>query len=287
MPCRAAPAAQDVPGLQGGEPLREQQTGWLSGRLAGRLTERLIECLMPRHCLLCGMLSSGAELCAPCRADLPRADLSCRACAVPLVAAVPAHPGANLAANPVTIPADTLCGRCLRRPPPWDHALAGLVYRFPADRLVCRFKFNRDLSAGTLLGHELLDAIRRSGMELPHAIVPVPLHRTRHFSRTFNQAELLARQLGRALGIPVRGRLLARSRRTAAQSGLDAAGRRRNIRGAFRLSIPRERLPDHCHLALVDDVLTTGVTLAECSRTLRRAGAARITVWVAARAPIP
>jgi predicted amidophosphoribosyltransferase len=89
------------------------------------------------------------------------------------------------------------------------------------------------------------------------------------------------------LGIPVRGRLLARSRRTAAQSGLDAAGRRRNIRGAFRLSIPREHLPDRCHLALVDDVLTTGVTLAECSRTLRRAGAARITVWVAARAPIP
>ena len=250
---------------------------------------------MPRHCLLCGQLSGGAELCAPCRADLPRADLSCRACAAPLASAAPAHcepnpgvnPGAIPVANPITIPGDTLCGRCLRRPPPRDHALAGLIYRFPADRLVCRFKFNRDLSAGTLLGHELLDAICRSGMELPHAIVPVPLHRTRHFSRTFNQAELLARQLGRALGIPVRGRLLARSRRTAAQSGLDAAGRRRNIRGAFRLSIPRESLPDHCHLALVDDVLTTGVTLAECSRTLRRAGAARITVWVAARAPIP
>jgi ComF family protein len=163
--------------------------------------------------------------------------------------------------------------------------LAALVYRFPVDRLVCRFKFNRDLSAGALLGRELLDAIRRSGQELPDAIVPVPLHRTRQFSRTFNQAELLARQLGRALDIPVHSRLLTRNRRTAAQSGLDAAGRRRNIRGAFRLSGLRGALPSCRHIALVDDVLTTGVTLAECSRScgaLRR----RISVWVAARAPI-
>lgn len=241
---------------------------------------RLLQRLLPRHCLLCGQPSGEAELCAPCRSDLPRVGLCCRGCAVPLAAAPNADPAAA-ASGP-------LCGRCLRRPPPWDQALAALVYGFPADRLVCRFKFNRDLAAGALLGRELLDAIHRSGQALPDAIVPVPLHRTRQFSRTFNQAELLALQLGRALGIPVRSRLLARSRRTAAQSGLDAAGRRRNLRGAFRLAAPRERLPPGCHLALVDDVLTTGVTLAECSRALKRAGAAaRISVWVAARAPTP
>jgi ComF family protein len=248
---------------------------------------RLIERLLPRHCLLCGQLAGGTELCAPCRAELPRADRVCSACAIPLAAPGDSAAADPVAGDPAANPQGLLCGRCLRRPPPWDHALAALVYCFPADRLVCRFKFNRDLSAGALLGREMLAAIRRSGLELPDAIVPVPLHRTRQFSRTFNQAELLARQLGRALGIPVHGRLLARSRRTAAQSGLDAAGRRRNLRGAFRLTLARERLPCRSHLALVDDVLTTGVTLAECSRTLRRAGVARISVWVAARAPVP
>jgi ComF family protein len=278
MPCPAAPGTPHLPGKQRLEPALERVPKRLPKRLPKLLIERLIERLLPRHCLLCGQLSGGSELCAPCRADLPRAGQACRACAIPLAA---------FRADPATNPYGALCGRCLRRPPPWDQALAALVYRFPADRLVCRFKFNRDLSAGALLGRELLDAIRRSGQELPDAIVPVPLHRTRHFSRTFNQAELLARHLGRALGIPVHCRLLARSRRTVAQSGLDAAGRRRNLRGAFRLSLPRAPLPARCHIALVDDVLTTGVTLAECSRTLRRAGAARISVWVAARAPIP
>jgi ComF family protein len=259
-------------------------------RMPERLPERLLQRLLPRHCLLCGQLAGGTELCAPCRAELPRAGSACSACAIPIVA--PGNhtiddPTASPLSSPLTDPQALLCGRCLRRPPPWDHALAALVYRFPADRLVCRFKFNRDLSAGALLGRELLDAVRHSGQPLPDAIVPVPLHRTRQFSRTFNQAELLARHVGRALGIPVYSRLLARSRRTVAQSGLDAAGRRRNIRGAFRLSVARERLPCHGHFALVDDVLTTGVTLAECSRTLRRAGVARISVWVAARAPIP
>jgi ComF family protein len=248
-----------------------------------RLLRRLLQRLLPRHCLLCGQASGEAELCAPCRSDLPRAGRSCQGCALPLPAATHANPPASSNG----LPDGPYCGRCLRRPPPWDQALAALVYAFPADRLVVRFKFSRDLAAGAVLGRELLDAIRRSGQDLPHAIVPVPLHRTRHFSRTFNQAELLALQLGRGLGIPVHGRLLARRRRTAAQSGLDAAGRRRNLRGAFRLAAPRERLPPGSHLALVDDVLTTGVTLAECSRALRRAGAARISVWVAARAPAP
>lgn len=231
---------------------------------------RLFDGLLPRHCVLCGLPSGGARLCAPCHADLPRPGACCQTCALPLP-----DPGADR------------CGRCLQNPPPWDRAVAALVYRFPVDRLVCRFKFNRDLCAGALLGAELADAVCRGGHDLPDAIVPVPLHRSRHFSRTFNQAELLALQLGRALALPVHGRLLRRRRQTRAQSGLDAAARRRNVRGAFGAASPHGRLPAGYRLALVDDVLTTGMTLAECSRALRRAGAAQVSVWVAARAPDP
>jgi ComF family protein len=231
---------------------------------------QLFDRLLPRNCVLCGLPSGGARLCAPCHADLPRPGACCQACALPLP-----DPGADR------------CGRCLQNPPPWDRAVAALVYRFPVDRLVCRFKFNRDLCAGALLGSELVDAVRRGGHDLPDAIVPVPLHRSRHFSRTFNQAELLALQLGGALALPVHGRLLRRRRRTRAQSGLDAAARRRNVRGAFRATLTDGELPAGCRLALVDDVLTTGMTLAECSRALRRAGAGQVSVWVAARALDP
>ncbi len=178
-----------------------------------------------------------------------------------------------------------VCGPCLRRPPSWRRALAALVYRFPVDRLVCRLKFNRDLSCVPILADELLDTVCRSDGERPDLIAPVPLHRSRHFSRNFNQADLLARRLGRALGLPVHSRLLARTRRTAAQSGLDAGQRRRNIRGAFVCREQRSIDLAGKHVALIDDVMTTGATLAECCRTLRRAGAATSSVWVVARAP--
>jgi ComF family protein len=163
--------------------------------------------------------------------------------------------------------------------------VAALIYRYPADRLVCRFKFKRDFASGRALGQELLSAVIASGQQMPDLIAAVPLHGGRHFRRGFNQAELLARQLGRNLDVPVHGRLLSRCRRTRAQAGLDAAARHRNIRGAFRCDHKGVRLIDRAHVALVDDVMTTGATLGECTRALRLAGAGCVSVWVAARAP--
>jgi ComF family protein len=180
---------------------------------------------------------------------------------------------------------DLVCGPCLRRPPPWDEAVAGLAYGFPVDRLVCRLKFSRDLSCLEILALELIDAVRRAGGPLPDIIAPVPLHRTRQFARNFNQADLLARRLGKALGIPVHSSLLTRTRRTPAQSGLDAGQRRRNIRGAFACRRRNAIGLAGSRVAIVDDVMTTGATLAECCRTLKGAGAAGISLWVAARAP--
>jgi ComF family protein len=235
---------------------------------------QLFDHLLPRHCLLCGQAAGHGQLCVGCHEDLPRTPACCSMCALPL-------PPQGDDTEPLR------CGRCLLRPPPWDRAVAALAYRFPADRIVCRFKFGRDLCCGALLAQELLAEIRRRGGPLPDAIVPVPLHRSRYFTRTFNQAELLARALGCALKVPVRTRLLLRRRRTRAQSGLDAAARRRNIRGAFEVQRRTRRPALDRHIALVDDVLTTGVTVAECVRTLKRAGAAHVTVWVAARAPAP
>ena len=229
-------------------------TGWTAG---------LADALLPRHCILCGLASGRANLCAPCRAELPRIRQACARCALPL-------PGIG----------DRVCGACLIKPPRWNHAVAALEYAFPVSQLICRFKFNRNLPCGIVLAEELLQSLRNTPAR-PQLIVPVPLHVTRQFKRVFNQADVIAQHIGRALHVPVSRRHLRRIRRTPAQSGLAAAARKRNLRGAFRAR-PLQGIE---HVALVDDVLTTGATLGECAALLRRAGAAEISVWVLARAP--
>lgn len=114
-------------------------------------------------------------------------------------------------------------------------------------------------------------------------LVPVPLHPVRLRSRGFNQALLLARPLGRALGLPVAPRALRRIRRTQAQPGLGAAERRVNLAGAFVVCHPAT--VSGRHVVLVDDVLTTGATANACAGALRAAGASRVDVYTAGRAP--
>lgn len=228
----------------------------------------IMDGLLPRHCVMCGTCSGAQNLCLPCAAELPRNGHACQLCALPLV-----HP------------ADRICGHCLAKTPPWTSTTAALLYRFPVDQLVCRFKFGRNLPCGQILGREMIHAVRYGVESMPDCIIPVPLHRSRHFLRAFNQADLLARQLGKELGIPVHGSFLRRCRHTRAHSGLDAASRRKNIRGAFACKAPASRQAMLQHVALVDDVMTTGATLSECTRVLKKAGAANISVWVAARAP--
>ena len=236
-----------------------------------RWGRRLAEALLPRHCILCGLASGQANLCPPCREDLPRGPDTCTACALPLAFAERG-----------------VCGPCRSDPPPWDRAYAALLYEFPVDRLVCRFKFNRNLACGAVLATELVVAVEEQCTELPDLLVPVPLHRTRQFRRLFNQADILARAVGRNTGIPVSSLGLRRRRRTRAQSGLDADTRRRNTRDAFMLNqAKRATEVSGQHVGLVDDVMTTGATLEACTHVLKDAGAREVSVWVAARAPEP
>lgn len=219
--------------------------------------------LLPPRCLLCGDAGhDGLDLCRDCAAELPRNRSCCARCALPL--ALPA----------------ALCGRCQRHPPPWQAAWSPFRYGWPLDRLESRFKFSRELAAG----RSLVALWQREArpIELPALIVPVPLHRARLRQRGYNQALELARPLARALGVPLRHDLLLRAHPTAAQSELDAPSRRRNVRGAFAVA-PRAVLPRH--VTVLDDVMTTGATLAECARVLSRAGVARVDVWALARAP--
>ena len=117
-------------------------------------------------------------------------------------------------------------------------------------------------------------------------IVPVPLYRSRHCSRRFNQSAMLAQEVGKLAGVPVDCFLLARVKRTQAQVGLTAAQRRKNVAGAFRVTAAKDTLREK-RIVVVDDVITTGATAEACARVLKRAGAARVDILALARTVEP
>lgn len=222
--------------------------------------------LWPARCLVCDGpclgQPSGRDLCAHCELDLPWSRAACARCAIPLPLAAAA------------------CGQCLRKPPPLDATTAAFVYAAPLDRLLPRLKFHDGLPVARLLGELMREAF--AGAEQPQALIPVPLHAQRLRERGFDQALELARPLARVLGTPLRLDLLRRDKPTAAQSRLDAAQRRANLRGAFSVAASAD-LP--AHVALFDDVMTTGATLHVAAQALKRAGVKRVDAWVCARVP--
>jgi len=225
--------------------------------------------LLPWRCTLCGAAGlPGLDLCAACHADLPWNVSACPGCAQPM------PPGA----------ADWRCGRCLAHPPAWDGAFSALRYALPVDALIQQLKFQGRLARARLLGDLMATALAASRRTpWPEALIPVPLHPARLRARGFNQARELALHLTPLPGLRLRDDLARRTRATPPQVGLTAAARARNLRGAFAVD---GAPPDH--VALIDDVLTTGGTLTALSLALRAAGASRIEVWTVARsAPDP
>lgn len=224
--------------------------------------------LFPGCCRLCGASArSGPALCRACHADLPWLLNACPCCARPL------HTADTVA----------LCGRCQRRPPAFDAVVAPLHYLPPVDHLIRRFKFAEELATGSLLAGLLADRLATRKGRLPGLLLPVPLHPSRLRSRGFNQATEIARHVGSRLGIRVDHRACRRSRDTLAQSLLSPTARRLNLRGAF--AVPRP--PRARHVAIIDDVMTTGYTANELARSLKAAGVASVEVWVVARAGGP
>lgn len=225
---------------------------------------RLSFALFPGVCLLCGCPSRRAlDLCAPCAAALPLLLSACARCALPL-------------------PTPGICGQCLQHPPPFAAALAACHHRQPIDAMIHRLKYGGDLAQAMPLARLLAQCVSKRDEPLPEALVPVPLHWRRLARRGFNQARELAQPLGGMLGIPVAANLVRRQRATPPQVGLARAERRRNLAGAFR--VHARSLP--AHVALIDDVITTGSTLEALAKCLTRAGVERVEVWAVARAAL-
>lgn len=212
---------------------------------------------------------AGQPLCGECRArfapDVPR----CAGCGLRM-------------ASPVL-----RCGACIAHPLPFDRVVCACDYAFPWDRLVTRFKFHRAVELAGPLASLIVNAIERSGAERPDLVVPVPLAPGRLAERGYNQAWELARQVARRLGLRADAGRLQRPIDGVHQAGLPLAQRQRSLHGAFMPNPARREGLRGSRVALVDDVMTSGATLAEAAAALRRAGAAWVEAWVLARTPAP
>jgi ComF family protein len=179
------------------------------------------------------------------------------------------------------------CGSCLRHPPPVDRTIAALDYAFPWDRLLQRFKFNDGIELQAVLLDRLEQALQLELAEAPDWLLAVPLSGQRQRERGYNQSHQLAKVLARRHQLRCDPDLLLRVRSTRQQAQLALHERAANMHQAFAVEPARQRELRGSHVAIVDDVMTSGATLFELARVLRRAGATRVQAWVIARTPGP
>lgn len=234
--------------------------------LPASILRAVLDALLPSCCALCGGHAQAA-VCADCERAYVLRVPRCPCCGNPA--------GAH--------DVDRRCGACLARAPAYDATWVGCSYAAPLDGLVLQLKFAAQLALAPWMARVLHGAIAPAAPALPDVLCPVPLGPTRLIERGYNQALEVARPLARLLAVPVSAQLLQRLRDTAPQSGAAPGERRRNVRGAFGIGATfdvRGR-----HVGVVDDVMSSGHTLAEIAAVLKQAGAARVTNIVFARTP--
>ncbi len=226
--------------------------------------------LLPEVCVTCLGMPAPGGLCQGCRSDLPGNGTCCQRCGLPLILARP-RPGLT-------------CGECLKHPPAFDRAFIPWRYQFPVDRMISRYKYQGQRQYARPLLAEMTIRVQallaEQPQRTPQLLIAAPMHRKRQRKRGFNQAAEIAEAISAGTGIPWTDRLLQRTRPTPPQSGLNRRQRLGNLRGLFGIS---GEVP--AHVALVDDVVTTGATAGTLARLLRRHGAATIEVWALARTP--
>jgi ComF family protein len=243
--------------------------------VAGRLATAVLDLLLPPLCLTCATRVDAPGLqCAGCFATrVMICDPVCVCCGAPFERASDDAEGGA-------------CQRCAAAPPSFDRARAALAYGDAARRLVLPFKHaDRQDHAGLLA--RLMAGAGGALLRDADLLVPVPVHRLRLFRRRYNQAALLARELGRISGRPVLLDGLGRSRATDSLGGKTAIDRRAEVADAFTVRPGRLQALRGRRILLIDDVMTSGATARACAETLLEAGAASVDVLVAARVPDP
>ncbi|MFV2004243.1 MAG: phosphoribosyltransferase family protein [Gammaproteobacteria bacterium] len=240
------------------------------------LARRLLSNLFPSRCILCQQtvlepaLNQNIEVCSGCYQALPHNDHSCTHCALPL---------------PEDIENDVLCGRCIKKRPIFDYSYSLFRYEEEIIKLVHQLKFGEKISYARSIGELLLTTVIDELLPeqgRPECIIPVPLHNGRLRKRGYNQSTEISRVVAKRTGIPIDYDSVVRQRSTLTQTGLKAKERQKNIKGAFKVASK----PEAEHVLIVDDVITTGSTVNELAKVLKRQGVKRVGVLSIARAPL-
>lgn len=229
------------------------------------LLRGLVDVLFPPTCQVC-QTRGDFPLCAGCRAGFP----------------LIRPPVCQKCGRPLRGPPDLVftCVPCRHRRTYFTCARAVGIYDGPLRGAIHAVKFGGCRAMAGPLGRLMAEVVATDSRMYADLVVPVPLHPRRLRERGFNQAELLAEEVGCYLDVPVWSTALARVKETATQVGLGRAHRRANVRGAFEAAT---RVEADCVL-LVDDVVSTGFTAVECARALRAAGTREVVVAAAAMA---
>jgi len=217
------------------------------------------------RCFICHDHCTDAyPICLECKQNLPFLLKSCEQCAAPLESKV-----------------DNRCGHCLTHVKSYERTIALFDYQPPINSFIIQLKFAQRLALGSFLGELLATKLIESYQQqaLPTCILPVPLHASRLKERGFNQAVVIAKPIAKQLNIPIAHHIIHRIKATAPQSQLPKNKRRRNIKDAFRVQLTS----DLEHIAVLDDVITTGVTVHELCSQLKINGIQRIDVWAVAK----
>ena len=217
-------------------------------------------------CLLCdaALNNNEAFLCHDCAADLPANRDACPVCGLPDTFNQP-------------------CPSCIKATLPFTRTMALYRYEYPVNRLIHLMKFHARLDIARFMGKQMAVQSIVHG-DLPECLIPVPLHARRLAGRGFNQALEVARSVSESIGIPVLSGCIRRTVATRAQTELTAKQRRQNIKGAFVCA--RSIVPKYHHVAIVDDVVTTGATAMELAGLLRCSGIRIVDVWACASATL-
>lgn len=217
--------------------------------------------LLPPHCLLCEQPSNLAlDLCSSCYQQLQKNSVSCLRCAKPIKQT------------------EQLCGSCLKTEPYFDAVQAPFLYQDAMRYLISQFKYHNDYKNARTLG--LLLAEQLNLQNPPDCIIPVPLHKTRYRTRSFNQALELAQIVSHYHHIPLNLNTCIRKRNTEQQARLTGKQRIKNVKNAFEILKPLHNQ----RVVIIDDVMTTGSTVNEIANVVKKAGANYVEVWVCARA---
>ena len=238
------------------------------------LASKLLSNLFPSRCILCSKtigataVNVNIEICEACYNALPFNNSCCVRCALPLAE---------------DVSEDTLCGRCIQQLPEYHYAHS--IFRYEGDivELVHRLKFSEKITYAHSIGEILFSAFKADEIlrvEMPDCILPVPLHPARLRQRGFNQSIEIARVLSNEYDIPIVSNAVVRQRSTISQTGLKARERQKNIRGAFSIV---DELRDK-HVLIIDDVVTTGSTVNELTKLLKKNHVERVGVLSVARA---